>query len=367
MPLPVQQQMKYWAIAAVVFLAALWLLSGILLPFILSMAIAYALDPLADRLEKLGFSRVWATVTITIAAAVIFTLVALLVLPTMIRQSTALFEAAPQLLDQFRTFLAERFPALQDTNSELRQTLTSLGETIRSKGVELLNGVVTSAMSLINLVALIVLVPVITFYLLMDWDRMVAEVDKLLPLDHAPVIRQLASQIDQTLASFIRGQGTVCMILGSFYAAAVMLVGLQFGLIVGLVAGLISFIRYVGSIVGGALALGLAVFQFWGEWWMIGAVGAIFAAGQMVEGNFLTPKLVGNSVGLHPVWLIFALSAFGTMFGFVGMLVAVPVAAVIGVIARYTIAQYQQSRLFQGHTGRARLQADKVEEDHTDG
>ncbi|GGE49271.1 AI-2E family transporter [Actibacterium pelagium] len=365
MPLPVQQQMKYWAIAAVVFLIATWLLAGILLPFILSMAIAYALDPVADRLEKVGFSRVWATVTITICAAVIFTLIALLVLPTLIRQTAALFEVAPQLFEQLRVFLSERFPSLQEPTSELRQTLTSIGETIRSKGGDLLNGVLASTLSLLNLVALVVLVPVITFYLLLDWDRMVAEINKLLPLDHAPTIRHLASEIDRTMASFIRGQGTVCIILGGFYAAALMVVGLQFGMIVGLVAGIISFIPYVGSIVGGALALSLAMFQFWGEWWMIGAVGAIFIAGQLVEGNFLTPKLVGDSVGLHPVWLIFALSAFGSIFGFVGMLIAVPVAAIIGVVVRYLVGQYQQGRLYQGHTGRDR--ALSWEKDDTDG
>lgn len=203
-------------------------------------------------------------------------------------------------------------------------------------------------MSLFNVVMLLVLVPVITFYLLMDWDRMVAEVDKLLPRDHAPVIRRLASDIDRTLASFIRGQGTVCLILGTFYAVGLMLVGLKFGLVAGALAGALTFIPYVGAIVGGLLSIGLALFQFWGEWQWIIAVAAIFAVGQFVEGNILTPNLVGSSVGLHPVWLIFALSAFGTLFGFVGMLVAVPVAAALGVIARFAIERYHDSRLYRG-------------------
>jgi predicted PurR-regulated permease PerM len=142
--------------------------------------------------------------------------------------------------------------------------------------------------------------------------------------------------------------GTVCLILGTYYAVALMLVGLQFGLVVGAIAGLITFIPYVGSIVGGVLAVGLALFQFWGDWLSVGLVAAVFVSGQVMEGNFLTPKLVGSSVGLHPVWLIFALSAFGALFGFVGMLVAVPVAASLGVIARFALEQYRESRLYRG-------------------
>jgi predicted PurR-regulated permease PerM len=177
---------------------------------------------------------------------------------------------------------------------------------------------------------------------------MTARVDDLLPRDHAPTIRKICRDIDKTLASFIRGQGTVVLILGVYYAISLMIVGLNFGLVVGSIAGLISFIPYVGALVGGALAIGIAIFQFWGDWFSLGAVVVIFAVGQFLEGNILTPKLVGNSVGLHPVWLIFALSVFGALFGFVGMLVAVPLAASLGVIARFLIAQYKTSRLYRG-------------------
>ncbi|WP_372603620.1 AI-2E family transporter [Actibacterium sp.] len=352
MALPVRDQLKYWGIAAVVFLALLWLLSGVLLPFVLGAAIAYFLDPVADWLEKHGFRRVWATVTITLFAAVVFVVVLLLVVPELSKQALALVNTAPELLQNLQAFLQDRFPSVMVPGSTLHDSLQSLGETIKSRGVEMLDGVLASALSLINVIALIVLVPVVTFYLLLDWDRMVAQIDQLLPRDPAPIIRRLAHDIDHTLAAFIRGQGTVCLILGIYYAVALMLTGLQFGLVVGALAGVISFIPYVGAITGGALALGLALFQFWGDWWMIGAVAAVFFAGQMLEGNVLTPKLVGGSVGLHPVWLIFALSAFGSLFGFVGMLVAVPVSAAIGVIARWAIAQYKDSRLYRGITGR---------------
>ena len=211
-----------------------------------------------------------------------------------------------------------------------------------------MESIITSAASLINVVVLLVIVPVVAVYLLYDWDRMVAEIDALLPRDHAPVIRRLAREIDTALASFIRGMGTVCLILGTYYAVALMAVGLQFGLVVGAIAGLITFIPYVGALVGGVLAIGLALFQFWGDWVSIGLVVGIFVLGQVIEGNILTPKLVGNSVGLHPVWLIFALSVFGALFGFVGMLVAVPVAAALGVLARFGLQHYKDSPLYRG-------------------
>lgn len=353
MGLPVRDQMKYWGIAAAVFFGLLWVLGDVILPFVIGGALAYCLDPIADRLENIGLSRFLATIAITLIAVVVFVLAALLVVPALVQQAIELVNVAPQLVQDFRLFLTERFPELLDSESRIYKSLVSVGETIQSRGGDLLNSLLTSAASLINILVLVVLVPVVTFYLLMDWDRMVAELDKLLPRDHAPVLRKLALDIDSTLASFIRGQGTVVLILAFYYAIALMLVGLQFGLVVGSIAGLISFIPYVGAVIGGALALGLALFQFWGDWVWIGAVAAIFFIGQFLEGNILTPKLVGGSVGLHPVWLIFALSALGTLFGFVGLLVAVPVAAAFGVVARFAIAQYQDSRLYNGITERS--------------
>ncbi|RKT30738.1 putative PurR-regulated permease PerM [Roseovarius halotolerans] len=348
MALPVGTQMKYWGIASAVFMVIMWFLGDVILPFVLGGAIAYFLDPLADRLERMGASRAVAVTLITLLALLVFVVMALLVVPTLIQQSVALFDTAPKLFGQFQEVLTERFPSVVNEDSVLRKSLIAIGQTISDRGGQVLESVLSSAASLINVVLLFVIVPVVAFYLLYDWDRMVARIDELLPRDHAPVIRHLARDIDRTLASFIRGMGTVCLILGTYYALALMLVGLQFGLVVGAVAGLITFIPYIGAVVGGALAIGLALFQFWGDWVSIGLVAGIFVLGQVAEGNFLTPKLVGNSVGLHPVWLIFALSVFGALFGFVGMLVAVPVAAAIGVLARFLISRYMGSRLYRG-------------------
>ena len=351
MALSVQQQTTYWGIATAVLCLVLWFLGDVIMPFILGGTIAYCLDPVADKLERLGLSRVISVTLITLAAFLIFILLVLLVIPTLVTQITGLIETAPGAPAQLREFLATNFPALLDEESTIYKQLIKIGETIQSKGGELVRGLLSSAAGLINILFLLVIVPVVAFYLLLDWDNMVARIDEMIPLDHADTLRHLGREIDSTLASFIRGQGTVCLIMGTFYAVGLMAVGLNFGLVVGSFAGLITFIPYVGALVGGALAIGLAIFQFWGEWTSLLAVAAIFAIGQFLEGNIITPRLVGQSIGLHPVWLIFSLSVFGALFGFVGMLVAVPVAAMIGVLIRFGLGKYKQSLLYRGKSG----------------
>lgn len=348
MALPIRDQAKYWGVATAAFLVILWYMGDVLLPFILGSAIAYFLDPVADRLERMGLTRTMATALITIVALLIFVIMALLVIPTLVSQAINLFAIAPDLTKRMSAFFVSQFPSLLEEGSTLQSSITSLGTVVQERGGELLNTALSSAKGIINIIMLFVIVPVVAVYMLLDWDRMIAQIDGLLPRDHAPIVRRLARDIDKTLASFIRGMGTVCLFLGTYYAIALMLVGLQFGLVVGFVAGLVTFIPYLGALIGGALALGLALFQFWGDWVSIGMVAGIFAIGQVIEGNVLTPKLVGNSVGLHPVWLILALSVFGTLFGFVGMLVAVPVAAALGVIARFAVEKYQNSILYWG-------------------
>ena len=348
MALPIRDQLRYWGAAALAVLVVLWFMGDVLLPFVLGSAIAYFLDPVADRLERLGLSRALATATITIVAILVFIIMALLVVPTLVSQAVNLFEIAPDLTRRLGAVVTERFPSILEEGSTLQSSITSLGTVVQERGGELLNTALSSAAGIINIIMLFVIVPVVAVYMLLDWDRMIAQVDALLPRDHAPVVRRLAGDIDRTLASFIRGMGTVCLILGTYYAIALMLVGLQFGLVVGFIAGLVTFIPYLGALIGGALAIGLALFQFWGDWVAIGMVGGIFVIGQVIEGNVLTPKLVGNSVGLHPVWLILALSVFGTLFGFVGMLVAVPVAASLGVVMRFAVEQYRLSLLYHG-------------------
>ncbi|WP_108815249.1 AI-2E family transporter [Loktanella sp. Alg231-35] len=364
MALPVGQQAKYWGIATAVFLIALWFLGDVILPFVLGGAIAYCLDPIADRLERAGCSRIAAVAIITLTAVLVFIPLLFLIIANLVEQMTLLINTAPELFDTVSAGLKERFPQLFDEESAAYQQLIALREAVQARGGELVNGVLSSALGLINIIVLVVIVPVVAIYMLLDWDNMTAKIDEMLPRDHVETIRGIARDIDATLASFIRGQGTVCLILGTYYAVALMIAGLNFGLIVGFIAGLITFIPYVGALVGGVLAIGLALFQFWGSvevtdgdtityatnWLRIGIVAGIFGVGQFLEGNILTPKLVGSSVGLHPVWLLFALSVFGSLFGFVGMLVAVPIAAMIGVVARWGVVQYKQSLLYRGQS-----------------
>ncbi len=355
MGLSVKEQVSYWGVAAVIFVAAVWFLGNTLLPFVVGAGIAYFLDPVADRLEEWGCSRVLATIIVTLVMLIIFIALMLIVIPLLISQvqllvvqTQGLIEKAPEYFAQLESRFGNRFTDLFQEGSWLRNLLASMQDSLKSGGLALANTLLSSSLAVIDFLILAVVAPVVAFYLLMDWDRMIARIDDLLPREHAPVIRKLAGEMDSMLGNFVRGQLSVCAILGAFYSIGLVLVGLQFGLIVGFFAGLISFIPFVGSIIGGTLSVGLALFQFWDQPILIGVVAVIFVVGQMVEGNVLTPMLVGGSVGLHPVWLMLALSVFGSIFGFVGLLIAVPVAALIGVMTRFALEQYRSGRLYQG-------------------
>ena len=348
MRIPVRLQLIWWGLTALVMLVSLWLLGQAVLPFILGAGIAYLLDPLADRLERAGLSRTMAVVVITLAMVVAFVTVVLLIVPLALRQAGALIETAPQMFEQGRLFVETRFPALIPDAGQLGQTLNDVTTALREQAGALAGGVLGSVRGMVGTIALLVIVPVVAFYLLLDWDHLVARVDALLPREHAPVIRQLATEIDAALAGFLRGQALVILILGTWYSIMLMLVGLPFGFFIGIMAAVLSFIPYIGVLIGGATAIGVALFSFWGDPLWIGAVIAIFGIGQIVEGNYLQPKIVGHHVGLHPVWLLLALSVFGSLFGFVGLVLAVPMAAALGVLARFLTARYLASALYTG-------------------
>ena len=351
MAVPVRQQALWWGAAAAAVVLTLWALGDVILPFVLGGAVAYFLDPVADRLERAGLSRPLAVLVISVLAILLFVAVVIPAVLTIEDQIRTLIATGPafveRIIDPDGPFIL-RFPWLAEYRDRIESALIQAVEAARERGGAIVAGLLTAGRGLLGIVLLLVIVPVVAVYLLLDWDRMVARVDALLPREHAPAIRALARQVDHTLSSFIRGQGTVMLILGAYYAIALALTGLNFGVVIGAVAGLMTFIPYVGAIVGGGLAIGVALVQFWGDWAMVAIVAAIFVSGQMIEGNVLTPKLVGGSVGLHPVWLLFALSAFGALFGFVGLLVAVPVAAALGVVARFAAERYTASPLYLG-------------------
>lgn len=341
-------QVVWWSCAGIALLLALWVLGQAILPFIIGAGVAYLLDPLADRLERMGLSRTLAVVTITLGALLVFVAFLLFLAPIVIRQTAQLVEAVPSMIDRLQEFLMARFPNILAEGGPLDSSLQNLASLIGEKGGQVLTSLLSSISGVVGVIALFVIVPVVTFYLLLDWDNMVARIDALLPRQHAPTIRRLAHEIDTTLSGFVRGQGTVMLIQGTFYSVMLMLVGLPYAVAIGMGAAVLGIIPYVGTLIGGATAIGVAVFTFWNEPVWIIAVAAIFIIGQVVEGNYLQPKIVGNHVGLHPVWLLLALSVFGALFGFVGMIIAVPLAASLGVLVRFAAERYRESPLYTG-------------------
>jgi predicted PurR-regulated permease PerM len=348
---------KYWIWLAVLAIAIslIVLVSSILLPFVAGMAVAYFLDPLADKLEDWGLSRTLATIVITVSffAAVILALV--LILPLLQSQIVGFFQNIPTLIENFEAWLAplketlsERIPT--EKLEELSKASKSYGGTIVKWLGEFLSGLWQGGLALFNALSLILITPVVSFYLLRDWDKIVSKVDSWLPREFAPAIRTVLKDIDVTIAGFVRGQGTVCLFLAVFYGIGLTAVGLNFGLVVGITTGLISFIPYFGMLIGLATALAIAVVQF-SEWLPVVLVLVVFGLGQVIESIFLTPKLVGEKVGLHAVWVIFALMAGGALVGFTGVLLAVPVAATIGVLVRFFLNQYLAGPLYSGNDG----------------
>lgn len=348
-----QRQLSFWFVALALLVLCLWLLGDIMLPFIAGMVLAYFLDPVADMLERWGLPRLGATIIILTCSTLVFALLILLLAPMLGDQIGRFAEKLPGnitiLVNLFNDSAPEWLKSLLDrSNLKMPDSASDVATKAAGWIATLLASIWSGGLAIVNLVSLLIVTPIVVFYMLNDWDRMVAKVDSWLPREHAGTLRRLATDIDDAMAGFIRGQGTVCMTLGIFYAFALIAVGLPFGLLIGLVAGLLSFIPYVGSLIGGALSIGMALVHFWPDFMSVLLVAGIFAVGQFIEGNFLSPKLVGGRIGLHPVWLMFALFAFGYLFGFVGLLLAVPLAAAAGVLVRFALKQYLASRLYLG-------------------
>src|SRR3990170_1612429 len=348
-----QRQVTFWVVAFLVLILVLWLLSPILLPFIAGLVLAYFLDPVADALERLGLPRLVATAVILLLSILLLVLIGLLVVPILGDQIVKFAGDLPSLMQSLIARFNDVAPqwmkdAITKSGTDIQGSVSDIAGKAAGWTATLLASIWSGGMALVNILSLLVVTPIVAFYLLADWDKLVAKVDSWLPRDHAGAIRAIFNDINVAMAGFIRGQGTVCLLLGLFYALALTVAGLKFGLIIGLGAGLLSFIPYVGALVGGVVAIGVGLVQFWPDFASIAIVIGIFVAGQFIEGNFLSPKLVGSSIGLHPVWLMFALFAFGYVFGFVGLLLAVPLAAAAGVLVRFALNKYLASKLYRG-------------------
>lgn len=330
-----------WSVLGVgLVVLLLYRLGGVLTPFILGTAIAYFLDPVADRLQRVGLSRAWAVAVISMASLALLLLLILLLLPAIIEQLTQLVNAVPNTVRSATAWLTEEYPQLMEPGGFLYNTLTEVADRFRAEGLRLLGGTLRSVVSVIATIFLFIATPTVAIYLLYDWDRMVAAVDRRLPREHAPLVRRLARDIDSVLNGFVRGQVIVGTLLATFYSGMLMALGLKYALLIGITSGMLNFIPWLGSFAGFVISTGVALVQFWGDWWRIAAVAFLFVFGQVMEGNVITPRIVGDSVKLHPVWLIVSLAVFGALFGFVGLLMAVPIAASIGVVVRWLDERY---------------------------
>lgn len=346
-------QFRFWLAGLVLISLFLWLFKAILLPFVAGFAVAYMLDPWADKLESWGLSRRLATSSVMMLTLLTGFVFLLLLLPLIQDQAARLLTALPGYADRLQVWLTGLLEGpLGDYLGDGAPDAAAFGKDALAWIGGLLGGILKSGAALVNTLLLVLIAPIVAFYLLLDWDRMVDKLDSWLPLDHAPTLRRLAAEIDDVLAGFVRGQGSLCLFLAVFYGGLLSFAGLEYGIIVGLIAGGLSFIPYVGSLVGLVLSIGLAIAQFWPDYFQIGIIAAIFFAGQLIEGNVLQPLLVGGHVKLHPVWMMFALLAFTSLLGFVGALIAVPVAAAIGVLARFGIQYYLDSPYYLGITDR---------------
>lgn len=354
-----QRQAIYWLFALAVLTALVWLLSSILLPFVAGMAVAYFLDPPTDKLEARGLSRGLSASIVVVTFFVLMILAVLLLVPILQSQINGFAGRLPGYIAGLREFalpltidLGRRLGI--DIGASAGDAMKDIASDMVSFGFGLLRQAWSGGLALFNVLSLLVITPVVAFYLLRDFDHITAAMDEWLPRQHAKMVRQLLSDIDSVMAGFIRGQGTVCLILASYYALSLTFAGLEFGLIIGLFSGLVSFVPFVGAVLGLVLSMLTALTQFLpeGDYLRIGIVAGIFVVGQVGEGYFLTPRLLGGRIGLHPVWVMFALLAGGALFGFVGVLIAVPTAAAVGVMVRFFLDRYLGSGLYLGGEGR---------------
>lgn len=345
-----------WGLVA---LAVLWLIGAlgpILTPFVLAALLGWLGDPLVDRIERTGRSRGVAVSLVFLLMVLLVVLVLLILVPLIERQVVTLIDSLPVyrewLMGTAIPWMERRFGIeISEWMDPDRLIEWVRGHWQQAGGVAttFMSYVSRSGFALIALIVNLVLVPILTFYFLRDWDVLVARVSQLIPRDHYATVTRLARESDESLAAFLRGQFLVMLAQGAFYAIGLQLIGLRLGILVGLIAGLISFVPYLGATVGLIMMLLAAVVQAQGFDWQLLILGTIvFTAGQLFESYVLTPRLVGDRIGLHPVAVIFAVMAGGQLFGFVGMLIALPVAAVANVLLRFAHERYRASRLYTG-------------------
>ncbi len=360
----IEWQIAFWLLMLLLVGLGVHLFASVLAPFIAALVLGYVLDPVAGRLQKLGMNRFVATLVILAFFVALLVVVIFGIAPILGRQIVGFAESLPVYATKLQALVSDETAALLhkyggewlsrfglDGASSADSIQKSLGNFV-GQGVQwfgnFLKGIWSGGQALVGIVTLTVITPVVTFYLLLSWPEMVSVIRSLIPPRYRSTVFEISTEIDRALAGFLRGQSLVCLFLGLWYGVGLTLVGLNFGFLIGLSAGLLSFIPYVGSLTALIFAAVVAIVQGWPHLGLLGLAMAVVFAGQFLEGNVLSPKLVGGSVGLHPVWLIFALLAFASLFGFAGMILAVPLAAAAGVLIRFAARRYKQSALFSG-------------------
>jgi len=367
----------FWTVLITSIVIFLLVVSDILFPFIVGALVAYFLDPVADKLESSGLSRTSATSAIIVIFSLIMIVMCLMVFPVLYDQLLDLYSNIPNIIsslqEKFNSTFGEVYQRIQniangDNAADIGSKASDASKIILKFITDFLTSIIESGIALLNLLSLVFISPIVAFYMLRDYDKIVAKIDGWLPLEYAETIREQLSLIDTTLSGFVRGAINVCILQGIFYAICLSMAGLQYGLLIGFSTGILSFIPYVGMLIGMSTGLAVAFFQFGladGGMNSIMIVLAIFIVGQILEGNFLTPKLVGDKVGLHALWIMFGLLAGGSLFGFTGVLIAIPVSATLGVISRFLLSEYLNSTYYSGAGNRNAIAVDK-EKDSTD-
>ncbi len=344
-----------WVAIIMLLLMFLKAVEPILLPFILGIFVAYLMDPLASWLQKRKFGRTLAAAMITVGLFTGLTLLVMWVSPLLYKQASELATKAPQLMHHVEEALrAKGTPVLEGLNkitggndpAAIPTDANALIERAMQSASEFAQHLFASGAALINVLALLLITPIVCFYMIRDWPAMVRGADRLLPVAYAPVIREQVHQINRTLSAYVRGQVTVMLLLSAYYIVGFWVAGLNFALALGLLAGCIVIIPYLGSLISVGLGLTVAYSQFTigHDWWVV--VG-IYAFGQILESQILTPKIIGDRVGLHPVWLLFGVLAGAVLLGFAGVLLAVPLTAVTGVLVKFAVGRYLESGLYR--------------------
>jgi predicted PurR-regulated permease PerM len=348
-------QVLVWVGFTVVVIFALWLFRPILLPFVVGIALAYILNPLVNIVQRLRIGRGWSSAIVLFGVIGVIVGIFFVVTPLIASQVIGLAQNLPGYIATLNDLVQQALPALiewlgPDRTAQLEASIVQFVSNGSELVVNLTAQVAQSGLTVLNTLAFIILTPVVAFYLLLDWEGMVKGIDDLLPREHRREIRTVLDQIDRSMAGVFRGQGSVILVLTVYYATALTLTGLNFGLVIGLMTGLFSFIPFFGFLTGFVLSMGIALVQFGpgGNWWFVVIVFMVYMIGQFLEGNVLYPRLVGQSININPVWLMFALFAFGLLFGFVGLILAVPLAAITATLTRYAIRRYKESALYHG-------------------